>query len=124
MQRPATVDAYIATAPPAQRAVLSRLRALIRKHLSDAVESLGPNGFAVYTDDAGKWLAGFAWRNKGPVLYVMNASVLGRYAKQLGPLRSGKSCIDWRATKALSIEDLTRLAEQMLRETAADAPRA
>jgi uncharacterized protein YdhG (YjbR/CyaY superfamily) len=112
------VHAYLAAAPVAQRPELTKIRALIRKHLPRATESLGGSGFPVYTDDSGKWLAGFAWRKKGPMLYVMNAGVLDRYEDKLDGLRSGKSCIDWRETKALSMDELTKMADQMLREAA------
>ena len=121
MLKPATVDAYIDTAPIAQRPELANLRALIRRHFPRAVEALGSSGFPVYPDDAGKWLAGFAWRKKGAMLYVMNADVLDRYEDNLDGLRSGKSCIDWRATKTLSIDELTNLADQMLRDAATPA---
>jgi uncharacterized protein YdhG (YjbR/CyaY superfamily) len=116
VQKPASVDAYVETAPIAQRPELANVRALIRKHFPRANELLGSSGFPVYTDADGTWLAGFAWRKKGPMLYVMNAVVLDRYDERLGELRSGKSCVEWRATKGLSIEQLTELADAMLKE--------
>ena len=80
---------------------------------------MGPNGFAVYADGDARWVAGFAWRKKGPVLYVMNAGVVDRYADRLGSVRSGRSCVEWRATKTLTIEELTKLAGDILRDAAA-----
>ena len=118
MQRPATVDAYIATAPVEQRPQLEAMRATIRRHLPRAAESLGSSGFPVYTDGGGKWLAGFAWRTRSPMLYIMDAAILDRYEDRLGKLRSGKSCVEWRASKSLTSNALTELADEMLRELA------
>ena len=114
----ASVDAYVASAPPDQQGTLRLLRALLQRHLGACTrESLGSSGFPVRTlDDA--WVAGFAWRKKGPMLYVMNAGLLDRYAERLGPLRSGRSCVEWRATRRLSLEALTALVEELLGEEA------
>jgi uncharacterized protein YdhG (YjbR/CyaY superfamily) len=117
VQRPGTVETYIASAPPAQRDELTKLRALIRKHLPRARESLGSSGFPVYADEEGKWLAGFAWRKKHPMLYVMNAAVLDRYEGRLAGLRSGKSCIDWRETNGMDWQTLMKLVATMLAES-------
>jgi uncharacterized protein YdhG (YjbR/CyaY superfamily) len=109
-----SVEAYIGRAPRAQQPALAELRALIRRHLPRTAETIGSSGFPVYTDGHGNWLAGFAWRKKGPMLYIMNGGVLDRYQKQLGQLRGGKSCIDWRGTKTLSIDQPKELAQRMV----------
>jgi hypothetical protein len=94
------------------------MRATIRRHLPRAAESLGGSGFPVYTDGEGKWLAGFAWRACSPMLYIMNAAILDRYEDRLGKLRSGKSCVEWRASRLLTMGALAKLTEQMLRDVA------
>jgi hypothetical protein len=52
------------------------------------------------------------------MLYIMDGAILDRYEGQLGRLRSGRSCIEWRASKGLSIEALTELAKEMLGQVA------
>ena len=115
-----TVPQYIKSAPAEMQVVLEELRTMIRSHLSDAKESMSSNGFAVYTIDD-QWMAGFAWRQKGPMLYIMKSGVLDRYADQLGKLRSGRSCIEWKASKTMTLDELKALAEKMLGEVAESA---
>jgi uncharacterized protein YdhG (YjbR/CyaY superfamily) len=111
------VDTYIEHAPDRQRPVLEKLRAKIKRHIPDAVEEISPNGFPVYTI-GGEWIAGFATRDKGPMLYIMAGGVLDRHADELGNLRSGQSCIEWKDAKHLPLEELDKLADLMLDEAA------
>ncbi len=108
------VDPYISEAPTTQQEALREMRGMIRSALPHADEGLSPNGFAVYTVD-GAWMAGFATRAKCPMLYIMADGVLDRYEDRLGPLRSGRSCIQYRASRALSMDELRDLAREMLR---------
>ena len=48
--------------------------------------------------------------------YIMVTAVLDEHADTLGKLRSGRSCVEWKASKTLSLEALTKLAPKMLRE--------
>ena len=73
----------------------------------------------MYTVD-GKRLAGFASRKNRVMLYIMVHEVVDRYADQLGELWTGKSCIELKATKSLTLDDLKKLARKML----ADAKKA
>ena len=110
--------AYIDDAPEEQRDIL---RGLCKKIVSvlPGVEPVMPNGFPVWTI-GGQWCCGFATRKKGAMIYVMAPGVLDRHAKTLGKLRSGKSCVEYKASKTLSIEELDALADVLYRE-AADA---
>ena len=108
------LDAYIEDAPEVQRPQLRSLREKIER-LVPGVEPIAPNGFPIWTVD-GQWCCGFATRKKGPVLYVMVTSVLDRHATTLGPLRSGRSCVEFKASKTLSLEELDALAEVLYRE--------
>ena len=107
------VTAYIAGAPEEQRGALKKLRRMIRKHLPRAHEEIGASGFAVYVVD-GNWVAGFATRKKGPMLYLMITAVLDEYSDRLGLLRSGKSCVDWKDSNHLPLRELEKLANEML----------
>lgn len=120
MPKPATVDEYVTAAPSEFRGQLTLLRDMIHRALPHAAETIGSSGFPVYTDPDGNWQAGFAWRKKGAMLYIMNSGVLDRYEDQLGKLRSGKSCVEWRAGNDLSMDELKELACKMLGEVAAE----
>ena len=108
------LDAYIEEAPEGQRASLRGLREKIEREFP-GVEPEAPNGFPVWTID-GQWCCGFATRKKGPVLYVMAPGVLDRHAEKLGSLRSGKSCVELKASKTMTLDELDALADVLFRE--------
>ncbi len=114
----ASVAQYIDSAPTEFQAALRALRKRLKEHLGGCTkEALGASGFPVLAvDDV--WVAGFAWRKKGPMLYVMNTALLDSFAERLGKLRSGRSCIEWRETKQLSLKDLGALIDEILAEEA------
>lgn len=115
MKRNPEVTAYLTyVAPPTQRAILRRMRAAIRKALPQAEECF-ESKMPVYKVN-GQWAAGFAARSKCPMLYVMDSELLDQHAERLGRLRSGKSCLDLRETKALPLAELEKLAVELVRE--------
>ena len=109
------VTAYIDSAPEEQRPVLVDLRRRIKRQLPKLKEQMSPNGFALYTVGE-EWVAGFAYRKKRVMLYIMQQAVLDAHENTLGKLRSGKSCVVWKASKDLTLPELEELADQMLRE--------
>lgn len=111
------VAAYVDSAPPEQRPQLEELRGMIRAALPHATEEMSPNGFPVYTLD-GHWLAGFATRARGAMFYCMVEPVLDRHAEKLGTLRSGRSCIEYRGNRKLSLDEVRDIARHMLAELA------
>lgn len=116
MNRNPEVEAFLAAAPEDQRAVLKRLRALIRKSIPQATECF-TNGMAVYTvGETNRWTAGFGSRKSCPMFYVMSSSHLDRFAAELGKSRTGKSCVAMAPTKALSLPQLEILAARILAE--------
>ena len=106
------VDAYIAAAPAGDRPRLAFLRLEILRNLP-GVEEVFESGMPVYKAGE-KWVAGFASRKKGCMLYVMDAALLDEFATQLGPRRSGKSCVELRPGKDHSAAQLEELARQIL----------
>lgn len=112
-----TVAQYIADSPQDLQATLEHLRRKITSHLPGADEQIGSSGFPVYTVND-QWIAGFAWRVKGPMLYIMAPGVLDENEGELGALRSGRSCVEWRAGKTMSMEELDVLADRMLADAA------
>ncbi|MEM9588579.1 MAG: DUF1801 domain-containing protein [Planctomycetota bacterium] len=108
---------YIDSAPTDQQSTLRMLRSMITTSLPGICEQLPARGFPVYTINE-KWIAGFATRKKCPMFYIMLPEILDQYADQLGRLRSGKSCIEWRSTKLMSLEQLEAIAATILEEVA------
>ena len=113
------VPDYIAAAPADQRDTLADLRAMITAAIPAAAEGMSPSGFPVYTVN-GRWITGFASRKKGPMFYMMLAGVMAAHADRLGPLMSGKSCIEYRPTKSLGAEELRELVREMLVQAASE----
>lgn len=110
------VRTYLDEAPPAQRPVLETVRALILEHLPGVEETC--ERFPVYTRD-GAWAAGFATRAKGPMFYLMDEATLDAHADRLGRLRSGKGCVELRATRDRSQDELLALVVELLQASAA-----
>lgn len=110
------VEAYIATAPESLRADLMWLRAQIRSALPFATETF-LSKMPVYTLGE-TWLAGFAYRAKGPMFYVMDSSLLDAHAERLGKNRSGKSCVEFRPSRSIGLPALKEFASTVLAEIA------
>lgn len=106
--------AYIDSAPAEQRPQLKSLHDKIVRELPD-VAPIMPNGFPVWTIDD-QWCCGFATRKKGPMLYLMAPGVLDRHDSKLGKLRSGKSCVEFTASKTMTLDELDALADVLYRE--------
>lgn len=109
-----TVDvrAYIAAAPAAQQPLLREMDERIREAFPEAALDT-KSYFPVYVHD-GQWLAGFATRKKGAMFYCMDAALLDAYADRLGKNRSGKTCVEVRATRAVPLEVLQELVPEIL----------
>lgn len=116
MNRNPEVERYVAGAPEALREDLEWLRAQIR-HALPFSEEMFQSKMPVYVFD-GKWVAGFAYRAKGVMFYAMEKELLDARAAELGKNRSGNSCVEFRATKALPMERLRELALAILGEIA------
>lgn len=117
-----TLAAYISAAPKDLQPTLRELRALVESAFPGIKpETAARTGaFPVYARD-GVWLTGFGWRKKGAMLYCMNVAVVDKYAKRLGKLRTGKSCIKYKASKSLTLDELRSLAREMLFKSASAA---
>lgn len=116
-QRNKDVDAYLALAPEEQRALLERLRRMIREALPHARECF-ESKMPAYTVN-GAWTAGFATRAKGAMFYVMDTRLLDEYAGVLGRHRSGRSCVEMRASRQMSLAQLESIAAEILGKLAA-----
>ncbi|MCA9278588.1 MAG: DUF1801 domain-containing protein [Phycisphaeraceae bacterium] len=118
--RSKAVTDFINNAPESQQKTLNNIRAMIRKALPMTTEEMSPNNFPVYTFGSQRWVAGIGTTSKCPMLYVMDQKVLNRFEKRLGNLRSGKSCVQFRASKQVTLDELSDIAREMLSAIAAD----
>ena len=109
------VAGYLLQVPAEQRPHLEELRHRILEHFPDAVESF--ERFPVYVRH-GQWLAGFASRKRGMLFYLMDPAVLDAFEERLGPLRTGKSCVEYRATRDLTLRESRRLILELLAASA------
>lgn len=110
------VEQYIAAAPADQQALLRELDAEIRRAFPAA--HLDPKSyFPVYVMD-GHWMAGFATRKKGAMLYCMDAPLLDQHADLLQKARSGKTCVEYRSLKSVGLDDLRALVPKLLAKQA------
>ena len=101
----ATVDDYLAAAPEAQRAVLTRLRATIRKAVPDATERMA-YGMASYKH-RGKPLVHFAYWKDHLALY----GSVDAHASELKPYDVDKGTIRFTAEKPLPDRLVTKIVK-------------
>jgi uncharacterized protein YdhG (YjbR/CyaY superfamily) len=107
--RAKNVDEYLKEQPDDRRAVLARLRKLIRAALPSAKESM-QYGMATYA--VGENLCALAAQKNYFALYLLDAPVVARYKPELGKVSVGKGCIRFKKVEDLSLEKV----EEMLKE--------
>jgi uncharacterized protein YdhG (YjbR/CyaY superfamily) len=90
----ATVDAYIAEAPPARRDALAMVRRLCREELPGFDEAMR-HGMPSYLRDGVVEVA-FASQKAHLTLYILRRAALGAHAGRLAGLSIGKGCIRFR----------------------------
>jgi len=108
----ATVDDYIAEAPPERREALARVREIARRELAGCEERM-MYGMPAYVRQDGSGFA-FASQKQYIALYVA-PEVHARNAEALKQVDCGKSCIRFRKPADIDFA----LIERLLRDTAA-----
>ena len=73
------------------------------------------SGFPIVVRDS-EWIAGFAMRAKCPMVYCCSPGTMKKMGKELAPLMSGKSCVEFRAKGGLSMDDVVALIRRAFRE--------
>ena len=111
--RAATVDEYIAEAPPERRDALARLRDVARRVLADHDERMMYGMPAYVMGDQCAYA--FASQKQYIALYVTKPGVHARNAEALKGLDCGKGCIRFRKPADIDFA----LVETLLRDTAA-----
>jgi uncharacterized protein YdhG (YjbR/CyaY superfamily) len=117
VQRPASVEAYLASVPPEQRAALEALRAAIRAAAPDATEGISYS------------MAAFKWDGKGLVCYAafkdhyslfpMSKQVIADRLDELGARATGKGTIRFAYDERLPVALVKRIVKARLAEVEA-----
>ncbi len=107
----ATVDAYIADAPPERQPVMRAVRDLCRAHLPGYEESMR-YGMATYTRDGEAEFA-FASQKGHVALYGMKQGALEPLRDEFTGTgaKIGKGCIRYSKPERVNLEALTRLLQ-------------
>jgi uncharacterized protein YdhG (YjbR/CyaY superfamily) len=112
---PPTVDEYLAAVPADRRAVLERIRGLIREAAPDATEAIayGMPSFRL----GGRWLVGYASTKQGLSLYAGGAPTR-LFADELerAGYRTWKGTINFTVERPLSDDLVAKLVEARVAE--------
>lgn len=106
--------AYLATVPPAHRAIAGRLCRLLEAAFARRDIRLY-SGFPIVVRDM-EWIAGFAIRKSGPVAYCCSPATLAAMGAELRPYLSGKSCVAVKPRKGEDIEVVLEIIGRAFRK--------
>lgn len=104
---------YLATVPARDRATAARLCDLLERAFPVSMIQLY-RGFPIVVRD-GEWMAGFAMRAKCPMVYCCSAHVLEVMGDELQPLMAGRSCLELRAKRGVTLEQAFELVGRAFR---------
>lgn len=113
-----TVDEYLATLPPDQRAVMDELRATINAAAPDATETIAYSMPALRTADDRFLLSYDAYRRHYS-LFPASDAVVTACGDELRPYLAGKGTIRFPAGKPIPLDLVRRIVEIRVREHAA-----
>jgi len=118
--KPNSIDAYLATVAPAQRALLTKLRATILALQPDAEECISYSipAFRV----RGKVVAGFLATRAGASYFPFSGTTLGTLSKELAGHDQTKSALPFTVEQPLSKRLVQTLLKARLAEL--DTPKA
>jgi uncharacterized protein YdhG (YjbR/CyaY superfamily) len=116
-----TVGEYIAAAPRAERAALTKLRKTIKKAAPKASEAIS-YGMAGYKHN-GKYLVYFAYWKAHVALYGIGTRVLRAYATDLEPYAQSKGTIQLPADEPLPYGLVTKMVKARVAEIEGDRER-
>jgi uncharacterized protein YdhG (YjbR/CyaY superfamily) len=114
MARPASVEAYLAALPDAQRAVLERLRATILAAAPGAEESIAYDMPALRM--GGKFLVSYAAYSRHFSLFPASGVVMAACGDELRPYVTGKATIQFTMRKPLPDDLVTRIVTARVEE--------
>ena len=121
MERPASVEAYLAALAPEQRAALGKLRATIRTAAPDATEGISYS-MAAFKHD-GKGLVCYAAFKDHYSLFPMSTQVIAEHLDDLGARGTGKGTIRFGYDERLPVALVKKIVRARLAEVEAHARR-
>lgn len=104
--KPADVDAYLATLPPATNAVATTLRSLIHGVVPDAVESIR-YGMPAFSLGGGRYLYFAAWKRHLSLYPIYRGT--GALEADVTPYRYGQDTLRFSLAEALPLPLITRI---------------
>jgi uncharacterized protein YdhG (YjbR/CyaY superfamily) len=118
MEKPTSVEAYLAELTDEQRSALARLRATVRSVAPDATEgiSYAMPAFKV----AGRGLCCYAAFNDHYSLFPMSKQVIADHADELGARATGKGTIRFEYGERLPVALVKKIVKARVAEVAAN----
>jgi uncharacterized protein YdhG (YjbR/CyaY superfamily) len=104
-----TVAEYLAELPDDRRAVMKKLRALVRKSAPSATECMR---YGMPSYEVGELLCAIAAQKSHYSVYLMDTKLLESYRKQLGALSVGKGCIRFKKIEAAPLDLLRQIVSE------------
>lgn len=117
MERPASVEAYLNSLTPEQRAALDSLRGAIRAAAPDATEGISYSMAAF--KHGGKGLVCYAAFKDHYSLFPMSKQVVADNLEALGPRATGKGTIRFAYDERLPVSLVKRIVKARLAEVEA-----
>jgi uncharacterized protein YdhG (YjbR/CyaY superfamily) len=114
MERPASVEAYLDSLTPEQRAALDKLRDAIRAAAPDATEGISYS-MAAFKQE-GKGLVCYAAFKDHYSLFPMSTQVIADHADELGARATGKGTIRFAYDKRLPVALVKKIVKARLAE--------
>lgn len=113
MDKPASIDEYLAGVPEDQRAALEKLRANIKAAAPRATETIS-YGMPAFKDHG--TLVGFAAFKDHISFFPMSVTVIEAHREELEPYRTSKGTIQFKADKPLPAALVKKLVRERLEE--------
>lgn len=121
MVKPTSVDAYLASLPPARGAAMAELRRTIRTAAPDAEEVISYDMPAFKTH--GRFLVSYDAFKAHYSLFPASEGVIAGLGEAVAPYLAGKGTIRFPADRPLPLDLVARIIEIRLAENDADAAR-
>jgi uncharacterized protein YdhG (YjbR/CyaY superfamily) len=116
-EKPANVDAYLATLAPDRRARLEDLRRVIQEAVPDAVEGISYNMPTFRL--GGRFMVSFQAFKHWDSLFPATEAVEAGLGDEVAPFVKGKGTIQFPATEPLPLDLIERIVRIRHEETAA-----
>jgi uncharacterized protein YdhG (YjbR/CyaY superfamily) len=122
MPAPASVDAYLASLPDAQRPVMADLRRTINEAAPEAVETIA-YGMPALRSHGGQFLVSYAAFKAHYSLFPANDAIVDALGDEIRPYLAGKGTIRFPASRPIPLATVAKVVRIRLEENAAHGRR-